>query len=325
MEPLLTVENLKTYFLTSRGTVKAVDDVSFTINRGQTLGLVGESGSGKSVTALSLLRLVSPPGQIIGGKILMNNSTDLLKLPEEEMRKIRGQKIAMVFQEPMTSLNPVFTIANQIEEAIAIHQKCPSPEGREKMLESLRLVGIPDPIRVAKSYPHELSGGMRQRGMIAMALACQPELLVADEPTTALDVTIQAQVLELLKELQKKLGMALILITHDLGVVAETVETVMVMYAGKIVESAPTREIFANPRHPYTKALLGAIPRWNEGPSRLQVIPGTVPDLSKLPPGCSFQDRCEKVENRCRQEEPELEEKPTGKKGNKVRCHFPWV
>src|SRR3989338_2949201 len=259
MEPLLEIEDLKTYFFTSSGVMKAVDGVSLTIPKGGRIGIVGESGSGKSVTAFSILRLVSPPGRIVGGKVILHSngkSTDILSLPEDEVRKIRGGRIAMVFQEPMTSLNPVFTIGAQIEEAVALHQNLPRSERRGQVVESLRLVKIPDAERVEKAYPHDLSGGMRQRAMIAMALSCRPDLLIADEPTTALDVTIQAQVLDLLLELQDKLQMAFILITHDFGIIAEMVEEVAVMRDGKIVERGSTVELFDNPQHPYTKHLL---------------------------------------------------------------------
>ncbi len=262
MEPLLTIENLKTYFFTSSGVVKAVDGVSLSVPKGGRLGIVGESGCGKSVTALSILRLVAPPGRIVGGKILLEGE-DLLSLPEPKMREIRGGRIAMVFQEPMTSLNPVFSIGNQIEEAIALHQDLSKGARREEVIQALKRVHVADPERVAKSYPHELSGGMRQRAMIAMALSCRPDLLIADEPTTALDVTIQAQVLELLKELQQTLQMAFILITHDFGVIAETVDDVAVMYGGKIVEKGTTREIFANPQHAYTRHLLEVSRRYD--------------------------------------------------------------
>ncbi|HEX5036407.1 MAG TPA: ABC transporter ATP-binding protein [bacterium] len=326
MNPLLTIDNLQTHFFTSNGVVKAVDGVSLSIPAGGTLGIVGESGSGKSVTALSILRLVSEPGRIVGGRILFQRgkeTVDLLSLPQDKLRDVRGGRIAMVFQEPMTSLNPVFTIGNQIEEAVALHQKGLSRSDRKaKVIESLSLVRVPDPDRVAASYPHELSGGMRQRAMIAMALSCRPELLIADEPTTALDVTIQAQVLALLNELREKLRMALILITHDLGIIAETVDSVAVMYAGKVVETGPTKDLFAAPRHPYTRALLKALPTLKtEG--RLQTIPGTVPDLADLPRGCSYQDRCEKVQDRCRREDPKLES-ASGGGGREARCFFPY-
>jgi peptide/nickel transport system ATP-binding protein len=319
MEPLLKIEGLKTHFFTSSGVVKAVDGVSLEVPEGGTLGIVGESGSGKSVTAMSVLRLVSEPGRIVGGKVLLRQkgeTADLLSLPVERLRDVRGGVIAMIFQEPMTSLNPVFTIGDQIEEAVALHQKGLSKAGRRaKVLESLSLVRVPDPERAARAYPHELSGGMRQRAMIAMALSCRPALLIADEPTTALDVTIQAQVLDLLRELRERLGMAVILITHDLGIIAETVDRVAVMYAGRVVEEGATADLFANPRHPYTRALLHALPTL-ETKGRLQTIPGSVPDLSKLPRGCAYQDRCERVQARCRSEEPPLE--------NGARCFYPY-
>jgi peptide/nickel transport system ATP-binding protein len=323
MRPLLQIEDLRTHFFTSGGVVKAVDGVSLSIEEGGTLGIVGESGSGKSVTAMSVLRLISEPGRIVGGKILFSEkgeTVDLLTLPADKLRDVRGGKIAMIFQEPMTSLNPVFTIGDQIEEAVALHQKGLSKaERKAKVIESLTLVRVPDPERVVRSYPHELSGGMRQRAMIAMALSCRPALLIADEPTTALDVTIQAQVLALLNELREKLKMALILITHDLGIIAETVENVAVMYAGRVVETAKTEALFANPRHPYTRALLKSLPTL-ETKGRLQTIPGTVPNLAHLPNGCSYQDRCERVQEKCRREEPPLT--PSG--GRAERCFFPY-
>lgn len=322
MKRLLSIENLQTHFFTSNGVVKAVDGVTLEVSAGGTLGVVGESGSGKSVTAMSVLRLVSEPGRIVSGRILLNGA-DILTMSVENLREIRGGKIAMIFQEPMTSLNPVFTVGDQIEEAVELHQKGLSKaERRAKVVESLALVRVPDPERVVRSYPHELSGGMRQRAMIAMALACRPALLIADEPTTALDVTIQAQVLELLKELQEKLGMALILITHDLGIIAETVERVAVMYAGRVVETGRTQDLFAGPRHPYTRALLHSLPTL-ETKGRLQTIPGTVPDLAHLPRGCAYQDRCEKVQPRCRAEEPPLESASGGKE-RAARCFFPY-
>lgn len=320
METLLLIEDLKTHFFTSAGVVKAVDGVNLSVKKGGRLGIVGESGCGKSITALSILRLVPPPGKIISGRITLDGGRDLLTLPEPEMRKVRGGRIAMIFQETMTSLNPVFTIGNQIEEAVGLHQDLPRGERQEKVIESLKLVGIPDPARVMQSYPHELSGGMRQRAMIAMALSCQPDLLIADEPTTALDVTVQAQVLELLKDLQEKFKMALILITHDLGIIAETVEEVAVMYAGRVVEQAPTEELFSRPRHPYTRALLRSLPSFSGG-VRLQTIPGSVPDLAHLPQGCSYQDRCERVAERCRKEEPELFRFDSH---HQARCFFPY-
>lgn len=320
---LLEVKNLKTYFFTDRGTSRAVDNVSFSLNRGESLGIVGESGCGKSVTALSILRLIqSPPGKIAGGEILLesgNINIDLLKISEEEIVDIRGRRIAMIFQEPMTALNPVFTIGNQIEETIGAHKKTGKKEGYERAVELLGLVGIPAPSRRYESYPHELSGGMRQRVMIAMALALNPEILIADEPTTALDVTIQAQILELIKELQEKLGMALILITHDMGIVAQTVKKVAVMYCGKIVEMAKTEELFNNPLHPYTIGLLRAIPPIEKRKDgvRLPVIPGRVPDLIDLPKGCLFGERCGKKLEDCSKSVPDLVEVETG---HRVRC-----
>jgi peptide/nickel transport system ATP-binding protein len=324
MKPILQVQNLQTYFATPSGAVKAVDGVSFDLFAGETLGLVGESGSGKSVTALSILRLVSEPGKIVGGKILFQekeeNPVDLLTLPPERMREVRGGKIAMIFQEPMTCLNPVFTVGDQIEEAVVLHQTDLTRADRKAaVIESLRLVKIPDPERVVRAYPHELSGGMRQRIMIAMALSCRPAILIADEPTTALDVTVQAQVLDLLRELRETLGMSLLLITHDLGIIAETVKRTVVMYAGRIVEESSTADLFANPRHPYTRALLKSLPTLEKSAARLRTIPGTVPSLARLPQGCAFQDRCDRVANLCRDEAPALEK--TGDRS--VRCYFP--
>jgi oligopeptide/dipeptide ABC transporter ATP-binding protein len=308
----LEIRNLKTYFFTYEGTAKAVDGVSYRLSQGESLGVVGESGCGKSVTGLSILRLVPvPPGKIMGGQVLFGGR-NLLDLPEAEMRKIRGNRISMIFQEPMTSLNPVFTIGNQIEEAFRLHQSVSKKEALEKTVEMLRLVRIPSPERCIQSYPHELSGGMRQRVMIAMALSCNPEILIADEPTTALDVTIQAQILDLLNKLKEELGMAIILITHNLGVIAETVRRVLVMYAGKVVEEAGTRELFHHPQHPYTLGLLKSIPhlgsKARQGKVRLQEIPGVVPSLYELPPGCKFLTRCSSVMDICRNEEPVLKE-----------------
>lgn len=306
---LLEVKGLKTYFATKRGEVRSVDDVSFTVERGETLSLVGESGCGKSVTALSIMRLVSSPGRIIGGEILFEGR-DLLKFADEEMRSIRGDDIAMIFQDPMTSLNPVFTVGEQIAEAIRLHRKVSKREAWNQAIEGMRDVAIPSPETRANNYPHEMSGGMRQRVMIAMALACDPKLLIADEPTTALDVTIQAQILDLLKELREKRNLALLLITHDLGVVAETSDRVAVMYAGKIVEEASARELFHRPRHPYTEGLLRAVPRLDERREgrmlRLQTIEGVVPNPLDLPPGCRFAPRCEHAEAKCRQGEISL-------------------
>jgi oligopeptide/dipeptide ABC transporter ATP-binding protein len=297
-----------------------VDGVSFEIEEGKTMGLVGESGCGKSVTALSIMRLIpSPPGKIVGGEILLRGR-NLLKLDREKMRKVRGNEISMVFQEPMTSLNPVFTIGNQIAEAIRLHQGLGRRETREKVIEMLRLVKIADPETRISDYPHQLSGGMRQRVMIAMALSCNPSLLIADEPTTALDVTIQAQILELIKELQERLGMALLLITHDLGVVAEQAHEVAIMYAGKVVERALPEEIFSRPLHPYTVGLLNSVPGIRgKRKKRLDAIPGVVPSPLELPGGCRFRDRCPKAGGICAGAEPELVEK---QKGHWVACYM---
>lgn len=303
---LLQVKNLKTYFATRRGEVRSVDDVSFAVERGETLSLVGESGCGKSVTALSVMRLVSAPGRVVGGEILFDGR-DLLKLPENEMRAIRGDDIAMIFQDPMTSLNPVFTVGEQIAEAIRLHRKVSKREAWDQAIEGMRDVAIPSPETRAKNYPHEMSGGMRQRVMIAMALACDPKLLIADEPTTALDVTIQAQILDLLKELREKRDLALLLITHDLGVVAETSDRVAVMYAGKIIEEASASQLFSRPRHPYTEGLLRAVPRLDEQREgrmlRLQTIEGVVPNPLELPAGCRFAPRCPHAESQCRKDD----------------------
>lgn len=308
MAPLLSVRNLRTVFSTEEGEVAAVDGISFDLHAGETLGIVGESGSGKSVTSLSIMRLIpSPPGRIASGEIIFNGE-DLLKKSPAEMRKIRGNEISMIFQEPMTSLNPVFTIGDQIMEAIILHQKLNKKQARERAIEMLRLVGIPSPERRVDEYPHQLSGGMRQRVMIAMALSCNPKLLIADEPTTALDVTIQAQILELLQRLQKELGMAIILITHDLGVVAGMVDRVIVMYAGKIVEEAPVRDLFRAPKHPYSEGLLGSIPKLHETQERLQAIEGVVPSPFNMPPGCRFHPRCRYAKPACSQIEPPLME-----------------
>ena len=304
--PLLEVRDLKTYFYTAEGVAPAVDGVSFLVERGETLGIVGESGCGKSVTSLSILRLVpAPPGKIVGGQILFEGH-DLLRLSNREMRKVRGNQIAMIFQEPMTSLNPVFTIGSQIMEAVLLHHQVSKKEALSRTIEVLRLVGIASPERRVKEYPHQLSGGMRQRAMIAMALSCNPKLLIADEPTTALDVTIQAQILDLIIRLKEELGMAVILVTHDLGVIAEVVQRVCVMYAGKIVEAAPVSEIFANPRHPYTQGLLRALPRVDKAGKhlRLKEVPGVVPALTRLPGGCRFCPRYEHSAKVCRVEEP---------------------
>ncbi len=309
---ILEVKNLQTTFSTEEGLVRAVDDVSFNVYQGKTLGIVGESGCGKSVTSLSIMRLIpNPPGRITGGQILYQGR-DLLTLGAEEMRKIRGNEISMIFQEPMTSLNPVFTIGNQIIEAITLHQDLSRKAARDKAIEMLKLVGIPSPEKRVDDYPHQLSGGMRQRVMIAMALSCNPNILIADEPTTALDVTIQAQILDLLRDLQQKVGMGLILITHDLGVVAEVADEVCVMYAGRVAEQGSVREIFKNPRHPYTRGLLNSIPTLSKDPTgkikknRLETIPGIVPNLLHLPQGCRFQERCSYAIDSCRGMEPDL-------------------
>ncbi len=306
MEPLVEVKDLHTEFHTEDGLVKAVDGVNLHINRGETLGVVGESGCGKSVTALSIMRLIPwPPGRIAGGEIRFEGR-EVLKLREDEMRKIRGNDISMIFQEPMTSLNPVFTVGDQIAEAVELHQGLKRKEAMDKAVEMLRLVGIPLAERRVNEYPHQLSGGMRQRVMIAMALSCNPKLLIADEPTTALDVTIQAQILELMKKLKQDLGMAIMLITHDLGVVAEMAERVVVMYAGKVVEEAPVMELYKRPLHPYTQGLMKSIPRLNAPKERLHVIEGVVPSLMNLPPGCRFAGRCPYAMDKCRSEQPSL-------------------
>lgn len=308
-EILLDVKNLKTRFSTDDGTFRAVDDVSFHVKRGQTLGIVGESGCGKSVTSLSIMRLIQKPGTIESGQVLFKGQ-DLLKLSDEKMRQIRGNEIAMIFQEPMTSLNPVYTIGDQIEEAILLHQKeLSKAQARERAVKMLRIVGIPAPEKRFHEYPHQLSGGMRQRVMIALAISCNPELLIADEPTTALDVTIQAQILDLMRNLQKEFNAGMILITHDLGVVAEMCQEVAVMYAGRVVEYGTVEDIFYRPKHHYTRGLLDSIPHFETGHKldQLKTIPGMVPSLYNLPVGCRFQDRCPAVQNDCRQMYPPLE------------------
>jgi oligopeptide/dipeptide ABC transporter ATP-binding protein len=318
-QPMLRVRGLKTHFFTADGTVRAVDGVDFDIRRGQTLGLVGESGSGKSVTSLSIMRLVGPPGRVVGGEILLDG-TDLLTLDEDAMYEVRGNRVSMIFQEPMTSLNPVFTVGDQIAEAVLIHQRTSKEQARARAVEMLGLVGIPQPAARYKAYPHELSGGMRQRVMIAMALSCNPELLIADEPTTALDVTIQAQILELLHDLQERNRTGLLLITHDLGVVAETCDEVCVMYAGQIVEQADVMSLFKDPKHPYTQGLLASIPTLATDPDeRLNVIEGTVPNLLRLSAGCRFAGRCPHVTSLCHEVDPLLGELEDGRK---VRCHL---
>ena len=314
MQPVISVSNLRTYFHTRAGIVKAVDDLSFHINPGETLAIVGESGCGKSMTALSLMRLVPPPGRIESGSIRLGD-TDLLRLPLPEMRKLRGNDIAMIFQEPMTSLNPVLTVGRQIAEAVALHRGLSPAKAMDHAIHMLRRVHIPEPEQRAREYPHQLSGGMRQRAMIAMALACNPKLLIADEPTTALDVTIQAQILRLIVELQQETGAAVLLITHDLGVVAETAHRVIVMYAGRKVEEAPVDSLFATPQHPYMQGLLASIPRGGllagqaAPDERLAEIPGIVPPLHSLPPGCHFAPRCPRADRRCHVEYPVFEAK----------------
>ena len=313
LEKILTVNNLVTQFNTEQGIITPVNGVSFEVYKGKTLGIVGESGSGKSITALSIMRLVAQPiGKIVGGNILFEDR-DLLELSNKEMRAIRGNKIAMIFQEPMTSLNPVFTVGYQIREALTLHQKISSKEAKEQTIDLLKLVGIPAPEKRVYEYPHQLSGGMRQRIMIAMALSSKPKVLIADEPTTALDVTIQAQILDLMAKLQEDLNMGIILITHDLGVVAEVCHEVAVMYSGKIVEHASVQDLFNSPKHPYTQGLLASIPslKTKEAPAkrRLETIRGSIPALNNLPAGCSFQDRCYRVQPDCKGEkgEPLLE------------------
>jgi peptide/nickel transport system ATP-binding protein len=319
--PLLRVRDLVTTFGTDAGVVRAVDEVSFDVPRSETVALVGESGCGKSVTALSIMRLVAtPPGRIESGSVELEGR-DLLRLSEREMRDVRGKVVSMIFQEPMTSLNPVYTVGWQIIEAIVLHERKSRRQARERALELVRLVGIPEPETNIDAYPHQLSGGQRQRIMIAMALACQPKLLLADEPTTALDVTIQAQILELLRDLQQRLAMSILLITHDLGVVAENAQRVAVMYAGRVVESAPVRELFAKPMHPYTRGLLDSIPQPGRAPGeprrrRLRTIEGIVPDLRSLPPGCRFADRCPMRVAACEREPPLEDVAP----GRTARC-----
>lgn len=306
MSKLLEVKNLKTYFFTDDGVAKAVDDVSFYLDKGETLGLVGESGCGKSVSALSIMRLIpDPPGKVVGGEILFKG-TDILKLSEKDMQDIRGNDIGMIFQEPMTSLNPVFTCGDQIEEAVILHQKLSKAQAKQKAIEMLKLVGIPAPEQRYNEYPHQLSGGMRQRIMIAMALSCNPEILIADEPTTALDVTVQAQILELINKLQRELGMGVIMITHDLGVIAEVSTRVAVMYASKVAEYGNVDQIFYNPKHPYTIGLLNSIPKLNKNKEKLSTIEGNVPAPTNYPKGCHFCTRCTFAIEKCWTEQPPL-------------------
>ena len=320
-EPLLEVRDLVVEFETPRGTVRAIDGVSFSIAPGATLGLVGESGCGKSVTSLAILRLLDGNARIRSGSIRFEGR-DLLALPEDEMRKLRGARVAMIFQEPSTSLNPVFTVGAQVAEALRLHRGLSRADAWSGAVDLLRMVEIPDAERRARSYPHEMSGGMKQRVMIAMAISCEPALLIADEPTTALDVTIQAQILDLLRSLKDRLGMSLLLITHDLGVVAAETDEVAIMYAGRIVEQAPATELFAAPAHPYAQALLASLPRLEHRARRLTAIPGRVPDLLALPSGCRFRDRCPRADERCAADDPRLHALAPQRA---VACHFPLV
>jgi oligopeptide/dipeptide ABC transporter ATP-binding protein len=319
-KPLLEVKGLKTYFYTEDGVVRAVDGVNFEVYPGEVLGLVGESGCGKSVTSLSIMRLIAKPGRVDAGEILLDGE-NLLDLPEEEMIKVRGNRISMIFQQPQTALNPVFRVGDQLSEVLSVHQDLGREAGRKRAVALLKMVGVPDPERRVDAYPHELSGGMAQRVMIAMALACVPELLIADEPTTALDVTIQAQILDLMRDLRRDMGTSVILITHDLGVVAEMAERVAVMYAGEIVEQTDVNSLFDEPLHPYTQGLIGSIPVLGEMKEKLDVIPGSVPNLINLPPGCRFAPRCQArlkyACTICAEVKPELEEV---KPGHHVRC-----
>jgi oligopeptide/dipeptide ABC transporter ATP-binding protein len=322
-DPLVEIKNLRTHFFTDEGVVKAVDDVSLVIPKGKTLGLVGESGCGKSVTALSLIQLVSPPGRIVSGSIKLygdDGPVELTALSKRELRELRGDTISMIFQEPMTSLNPVFTVGAQIAEAVRIHQRVSRADAWSRAIEMLEKVKVPAPEQRVREYPHQFSGGMRQRVMIAMALACNPRMLIADEPTTALDVTIQAQILNLLQELQAETGMSILMITHDLGVIAEMADDVAVMYASKVVEQAPVRELYANPRHPYTHGLFGSRPvPGMKRSARLESIPGMVPSPLNFPSGCKFHPRCPFSQERCQSEEPELREVL---QSHLERCHF---
>ena len=319
MPSVLSVQNLRTYFHTAAGTARSVDGVSFDVDAGETLGVVGESGCGKSVTALSILRLVRPPGRIEEGSRILFEGQDLLALPERELRGVRGNRVAMIFQEPMTALNPVFTVGDQIAEVPRVHERTTRRAAWDRAVAMLEAVGIPDPARRAREYPHQLSCGMRQRVMIAMALVMNPAVVIADEPTTALDVTIQAQVLELLADMQRRLGTALVLITHDLGVVAEVARRVVVMYAGEVVETATVDALFAAPHHPYTEGLLDAIPRLGERRDALATIPGTVPPATAWPTGCRFRERCPYAWERCEREHPPLYDVGAG---HASRCHL---
>ncbi len=319
-KPLLEVKGLKTYFYTEDGVVRAVDGVNFEVYPGEVLGIVGESGCGKSVTSLSIMRLISKPGRVDAGEILLDGA-NLLNFSEDEMTKVRGNRISMIFQQPQTALNPVFKVGDQLAEVLNVHQDLGKDAGWKRAIELLKMVGVPDPERRVEAYPHELSGGMAQRVMIAMALACIPELLIADEPTTALDVTIQAQILDLIRDMRREMGTSVILITHDLGVVAEMAERVAVMYAGEIVEQTDVQALFDEPLHPYTQGLIGSIPVLGEIKDKLDVIPGSVPNLVNLPPGCRFAPRCQARFKYslgiCTSVEPELEEIKTG---HFVRC-----
>lgn len=319
-QPLLAVKALKTFFYTEDGTVRAVDGVDFEVYPGEVLGLVGESGCGKSVTSLSIMRLVSKPGRVDGGEILLDGK-NLLDLSEDEMVKIRGNRVSMIFQQPQTALNPVFKVGDQLAEVLNVHQDLGKEAGWNRAVALLKMVGVPDPERRAHAYPHELSGGMAQRVMIAMALACVPELLIADEPTTALDVTIQAQILDLMRDLRAKIGSAVILITHDLGVIAEMADRVAVMYAGEIVEESPVAQLFDSPHHPYTIGLIGSVPVLGKVRDRLDVIPGSVPNLVNLPPGCRFAPRCQaRIDYNlsiCTEKRPPLADIA---EGHKARC-----
>lgn len=312
---ILQVNGLKTYFFDRKGKVPAVDGVDFMIRKGETLGIVGESGCGKSVTSMSILKLLPPEGKVIEGEILFKGR-DLTKCNAREMEKVRGKEISMIFQEPMTSLNPVYTVGAQIEEMLRNHEKLTKKEAREKAIHMLKLVGIPSPEKRVDEYPHELSGGMRQRVMIAMALSCNPELLIADEPTTALDVTIQAQILELMRDLKKQLNTSIMMITHDLGVIAEMADYVLVMYAGMVMEYCDVKQLFKNPLHPYSQGLLNALPRFDDVKDKLYVIDGMVPSLYDMPDGCRFWPRCPYATERCKKEVPEL----YCCKDRKVRC-----
>ena len=318
---LLEVKDLKTYFYTDEGVVKSVDGVSFSVDKGETLGVVGESGCGKSITSMSIMQLIGKPGKIVNGEIDFKGE-NLLNKDKEEMRKIRGKEIAMIFQEPMTSLNPVYQVGRQVQEAILLHQKVSREEAKRQVIEIFREVGIPEPEKRYNSYPHQLSGGLRQRVMIGMAMVCKPKVMIADEPTTALDVTIEAQILRLMKRLRDEQGTSIILITHNMGVVAEVCDYVYVMYAGKVMEQAEVFDLFANTKHPYTQGLLRSIPKLDSNEERLYTIEGVVPNMLHLPRGCNFCNRCTKAAARCLEEKPQLYDTGTDENGmsHKVRC-----